>query len=141
MIVADKAGEAGVVVEEGVTITAEQRTQIINGVTGPLKGHLQSIADTLTKKSTQDFMSALDKAADFVGIECKQPDKSLERSIVFGMRHSWTSQLEAEQQPPLILLLACQILVLHTTKNIIKAPGDLRCHPLLSHLTHNLCKF
>lgn len=53
--------------------------QIIAAAAAPLKGPLQSLVDSLTKKGTQDFVALVEKSQEVYGVECKLPDKSLER--------------------------------------------------------------
>ena len=52
-----------------------------------------------------------------------RPHPPLTRPAMPLVPQAWSTQLETEQQAPVALLLACQLLALHATKQFILAPG------------------
>lgn len=125
LILADHASEGSAAEAPPITVaTAEDRQKVLSQLPSTTQRSLQSLVEALAStKSSEQFVGALEKVASEAGVECKVLDKNVERGAVFATRQQWQEQLKAETNPPIVLVLALQLLTLNLHKVLVSLPG------------------
>ena len=119
-------------------ITAEDRARVLASLPATTQKDLSGLVEALHhNKTTAQFEAALQAAASGAGIECKPMDKNMERGAVHATRQQWQAQIKTEVQPPVVLVLSLQLLVLHLHKVLVTLPGRAIA-PVLKHLEASL---
>uniref|UniRef100_A0A8C5QZ63 E3 UFM1-protein ligase 1 n=1 Tax=Leptobrachium leishanense TaxID=445787 RepID=A0A8C5QZ63_9ANUR len=114
-------------VEDYASITSEVRKKMLNKLQEETKGPFSKLNSSLSGKSVEEFLSALDTAAEACGILVKKGDKKKERQVLFQHRQALIEQLKVTEDPALVLHLTSVLLFQLTTHCMLHAPG--RCVP------------
>ncbi|XP_061130391.1 E3 UFM1-protein ligase 1 [Syngnathus typhle] len=114
-------------VEEPAAMSAELRAKILSKVSDESKAPLMKLHNSLSAKSTADFLDNLESAAEACGFLLKKADKKKERAAFLLHRRTLAEQLEEARDPALVLHLTGALLFQDSTHCILHAPG--RCVP------------
>ncbi|XP_037104001.1 E3 UFM1-protein ligase 1 [Syngnathus acus] len=114
-------------VEEPAAMSAELRAKILSKVSDETKAPLMKLHNSLSAKSTADFLDNLESSAEACGFLLKKADKKKERAAFLLHRRTLAEQLKEARDPALVLHLTGALLFQDSTHCILHAPG--RCVP------------